>query len=770
VKHVRRWRTAVTAGTATLLVVGGSVVAAVSASASVGPGNVRAAIAGSQTSLASSKALLPAAPALPAHITASVYLASSNAAGLTAYAQDVSTPGNALYGHYLSAATSIARYAPSASEAANVEGWARSSGLSVGDVTRGFGAYVQVTGTPAQVEHAFGVKFGSYRVTSKKSVQKFWAPEESASVPTSISGDVLTVSGLDNVSDQMKPDDTLPPPGQNYEVAPYTSDYYGQKTTTGKYGKVYGSNTTIPTVNGKPQPWTNFGYTSDQIRGAYNVTGSRETGKGVTVAIIDAYVPPALKTGPALESDTDSFTRWEVTQRGGNPRLDKPFAKGQYQQVLHPGASGWDDTAADECGASGWYGESTLDVESVHGMAPDAHVVYVGASDCTDTGLGNAIAYVVNTHAASIVTDSWGEPSDTSSLTPAYEYMFKGAATEGIGFFFSSGDDAYEDPNYQDGGSDQVQVDYPTSSPWVTSVGGTSLAIGSRGNYQFSTGWGTILDPLATTSTGAGSWELAPTDTADEILNGGWDGGGGGGVATGYAQPWYQQGIVPTQLATTEVKSTPIVYNTHSKYGDVILGFNESTVTASSPRRVIPDVSALADPSTGTAVGETLYGPDNAKGKAAPLEFRISRIGGTSLASPTFAGIEADAQQAFGRAIGFANPAIYKLDARNGFSQAFHGVTDTVGGAPQYEVRSNYPGTGDNIVYPLNTYLRRLGVDGFNGVLDVPATPATKTSPKLPAFQLKLDDLLSATPGYNDSTGVGSPDLYIQAFKNHHRF
>jgi len=215
VKHATRLRAAAVAGAASLIAIGGSVaVTAASASASVGPDNVRAAVADSQTSLATAKALQSAAPALPARITANVYLAGRNASGLTAYAQAVSTPGTAQYGHYETAAQAIASYAPSASEAATVKSWARSSGLSVGQATTGFGAYVQVTGTPAQVEHAFSVKFGSYKVTSKKTTQKFWAPEQSASVPATISGDVLAISGLDSASHQMTPADTLPPPGQ----------------------------------------------------------------------------------------------------------------------------------------------------------------------------------------------------------------------------------------------------------------------------------------------------------------------------------------------------------------------------------------------------------------------------------------------------------------------------------------------------------------------------------------------------------------------------
>ena len=83
--------------------------------------------------------------------------------------------------------------------------------------------------------------------------------------------------------------------------------------------------------------------------------------------------------------------------------------------------------------------------------------------------------------------------------------------------------------------------------------------------------------------------------------------------------------------------------------------------------RVVPDVSALADPSTGMLVGQTTLQPN---GKT--YAFSLSRIGGTSVSCPIFAGIEADAQQAAGHPLGFANPAIYR---RYG-TTAFHDVTD----------------------------------------------------------------------------------------------
>jgi subtilase family serine protease len=766
-KNLRRLRVYGVVGAASLLAVGVSIAASAggSASASVNPNNVRATLAGTQTGLATAKALQKAAPALPARITADVYLADRDAAALTAYAKAVSTPGTAQYHHYLTAAQAKTLFAPAAAEAQSVEGWATGNGLSVGAATSGFGAYVQVTGTASAIAHAFGVKFGSYKAGAKKHAQKFWAPEEAASVPASIRGDVLTVTGLDSAKHQATPGEALPPPPQNYFVAPWSSAYYAQKVASGPFGTVAGTTTKIPAVNGQAQPWTNTGYTPAQVRGAYNVAKSGETGKGVTVAVIDAYTPATLK------SDASEYAQWAAGQPGGNPALDKPFAHGQFTEVQHPGATTYDDTSAAECGAAGWYGESTLDVESVHGMAPDANVTYIGATDCTDAGLGDALAYVVNNHAASIVTDSWGEPFDDSSLVSVYDQMFQAGAAEGIGFFFSSGDSGYEDPNYEDP-TDQVEVDYPDSSPWVTSVGGTSLAIGKQDNYEGETSWGTFLNTLSVSSKGKSSWTFAPTDTRDELLNGLYDGSSGGGVSTAYAQPWYQKNVVPTKLAETEVTSTPVNFNTGTTtFGTVTLAFNESLTRASSPMRVTPDVSALADPSTGVAVGETLFGPDNAQGVPGPEKFYLSRIGGTSVASPIFAGIEADAQQAAGQPIGFANPAIYGLDARS--SGAFHNITDNPGGATFYEVRSNYTDPM-NETLPLVTFLRTLGADGFTGRnVTFPAIPAGALgagSPALPSVTVNLESRLAANGGYSDVTGVGSPDNYIRDFGSHGGF
>jgi subtilase family serine protease len=650
---------------------GSVLVAGLLAATAAAQPTTRIPIAGTHPAWATTSARM-AAQVPSGTVTASVYLAGQDQAGLAAYAAAVSAPGNALYGHYLSAAQVKARFAPTQAEATAVEGWLTGAGLTVTKVTNGIGAYVQVQGSVQQAAKAFGVTFGTFRGPDKRTDR---APQQAASAPAGIAADVLTVSGLDTATHFMKPSDTLPPPGPNYWVAPPCSQYYGQAYAV-----------LDPSAYGHTQPYTNCGYTPRQIRGAYHVTGSGMSGKGQTVAIVDAYASPTMQT------DANQYAK-----ATGDPQ----FRPGQYTENL---SSTWLYTAPNQCNASGWYGEESLDVESVHGMAPNANVTYVGAASCTDQDLGSALALIVDNHLASIVTNSWGEPADTATLTSVFDEIFQAGAAEGIGFFFSSGDSGYESPA-QDPGSDQIQVDWPTSSPYVTSVGGTSLAIGRSNNYQFETSWGTLIDPLAPRGH---SWSYTPPGPYPAS----YDGSGGGGVSTSYAQPSYQAGVVPNSLALSE----------------------PGGVTAASPMRVVPDVSALADPSTGFLVGETGLQPDGTT-----YAFSLSRIGGTSLATPVFAGIEADAQQAAGHPLGFANPVIYQ---RYGTS-AYHDVTDHPFG-PGYlaEVRNNYtdPYTKTG---PLVTFLRTLGVNGEGAA----ALPAVK--------------------GYDDATGVGSPEYYIQSFSGH---
>jgi subtilase family serine protease len=631
VPHVTRGlRAALIAAAAATLGVG-----ILTSAAAAQPSTAREGIAGTHPAWATASARVSGQPVTTGTVTARVYLAGQDPAGLAAYAMAASTPGNALYGHYLSPAQVMARYGPTQAQVSAVTSWLSGSGLSVTKVEDEMGGYVAVQGSVRAAAKAFGVTFGTFRGPDRKADR---APEQAASAPASVASAVLTVTGLDTATHDMTPADTLPPPGPNYWVAPPCSTYYGQKIAFNE-----------PSAYGAKQPWTNCGYTPRQIRGAYGVSQSGMTGKGVTVAVVDAYA------SPTMASDANQYA---------NVTGDKPFGPSQYTQDL---AATFTDTGADECDAPGWYGEEALDVESVHGMAPDANVVYVGAASCTDQDLGDALALIVADHLASIVTDSWGEPADQSSEIPVYDEIFQAGAAEGIGFFFSSGDSGYESPA-EDPGSDMQQTDFPPESPYVTAVGGTSLAIGRSSNYEWETSWGTLLDPLAANGR---SWQSTPPGQYPL----GYDGSSGGGVSYDFTQPNYQAGVVPNSLATKLPNGS----------------------TSPTPMRVVPDVSALADPSTGILVGQTTLQPNGTS-----FAFSLSRIGGTSVSCPVFAGIEADAQQKAGHPLGFANPVIYQ----------------------------------------------RYGTSAFRDVTDHPFGPAA----------------LPAVKGYDDATGVGSPARYIQSF------
>jgi subtilase family serine protease len=655
---------AVAAGAMTL----GSLAATTAAQAA----NTRRAIAHTHPTWAVPAKRLSGKAVTSGTVHAQVYLAPNNASQLAGDVAAVSDPKSGSYRQFWSAAKIKATFAPTASEVTAVRSWLTSAGLTVTKVNASApaGAYIAVSGSVAAASKAFGVTFGSYRVPGGQTAR---APESAATAPASVASDIIAVSGLDTAKSAIKPQ--LPPPGPNYWVAGPCSSYYTQKIAAGE-----------PSAYGKHWPWNVCGYTPNQVRGAYGVNSSGETGKGQTVAIIDAY------NSPTMLGDAKKFS----TVVG-----DKPFRQGQYQSFqVQP----YTLAGASQCDAAGWYGEQTLDVESVHGMAPDANVRYVAAGSCEDSDLLAALGAVVTNNLASIVSNSWGEPAADATLAYAYDYTFELGALEGIGFFFSSGDNGYEGPGEDPGVSTVDQADYPTSSPYVTSVGGTSLAIGQHNSYQWETSWGTMIVPLAKNGK---KWASTPPGPYPAS----YDGSSGGGVSTVYPQPAYQAGVVPDSLATD------------------IPG---ATTPSSTPMRVVPDVSALGDPSTGIAVGQTTLQPN---GKT--YRFSLSRIGGTSVACPTFAGIQADAQQAAGGRIGFANYAIYQ---RYGTS-AYHDVTDTpLGPGHLAQVRNNYtnPYTRKG---PLITYLRTLGIDGEGS------------------------DALPAVAGYDDSTGVGSPNQYIQSYK-----
>ncbi|TPQ21911.1 S53 family peptidase [Streptomyces sporangiiformans] len=579
-------------------------------------------------------------------VSARVYLAGRDATGLAAYAKAVSDPESASYGKYLSAGQAQARFGATRAQVAAVTAWLKSAGLKVTGTAR---HYVSVTGDVASAEKAFGTQLHNYTKGSKT----YRAPASAASAPADLNGAVLTVTGLDNAPHKASHRDQLPPPDAVFRNSGPFSSYYGSNTAS-----------TLPDAYGTKIPYAVEGYTGKQLRAAYGA-GTR-TGRGVRVAITDAYASPTI----AFDAATYAKKHGDAAYRGG-----------QLRQVL-PGKY----TKTKECGAAGWYGEETLDVEAVHAVAPAADITYVGASSCYDDDLLDSLGKIVDGHLADIVSNSWGdiEANQTPDLAAAYDQVFQLGAVEGIGFYFSSGDNGDEVAT-----TGTKQVDTPANSAWVTAVGGTSLAVGKDDTYLWETGWGT---EKATLSADGKSWTDFP---------GAFTSGAGGGTSRTVSQPFYQKGVVPDGLAEAG---------------------------GATPMRTVPDIAAIADPNTGFKVGQTQTFPDGSQ------QYSEYRIGGTSLAAPVIAGVQALAQEARGgKPIGFANPAIY---GKYG-SRAYHDVTDNPTGSGLAVARVDFVNSFD-ASEGLTTSVRSLGKDSS----------------------------LKAVRGYDDVTGVGTPASgYVQSYR-----
>lgn len=186
------------------------------------------------------------------------------------------------------------------------------------------------------------------------------------------------------------------------------------------------------------------------ILSVYGFSNSPTAGAGQTIAIVDAY------DDPKIESDLGVFST-----HYGLPACTT--ANGCFKKVNQNGSSTTFPKAN-----SGWALEISLDVEWAHAIAPGAMILLVEANSNSFTNLLAAEDYA-RTH-AQYVSNSWGgsEFSGEASYDPHF-------VQSGVSFFVSSGDAG-------------TPAEYPSASPNVISVGGTTLNF-SAGSFSSETGW-----------------------------------------------------------------------------------------------------------------------------------------------------------------------------------------------------------------------------------------------------------------------------------------
>lgn len=358
--------------------------------------------------------------------------------------------------------------------------------------------------------------------------------------------------------------------------------------------------------------WQISCYTPTQYRQAYNLNPlyrAGVTGKGRTIVIVDSF------GSPTIQHDLDVYsarfgmksTHVDVVKWGTVPHFD-------------PANPAHID----------WAGETTLDVEMAHAVAPDAHIVLVetGANQNGDgtTGLRemmDAEKSLIDRGVGDVISQSFGATENTFpgfrsgdfSSIQNLRYAFKDAARHGVTVLAASGDGGATNTTASGKANYPYRVNaWPSSDPLAVSVGGTQLHLDAKGD------------------------RIAP----DSVYND--DGASGGGLSHVFARPSYQNGV-------------------EQVVGD---------------RRGTPDVSMSAALNGGAWVYSS-YDP--------------KRVGwdvyvGTSEASPLFAGIVALADQVAGHRLGDIHQALYSLfaqssrnpstgivDVKDGTNNSYAGVT-----------------------------------------------------------------------------------------------
>ena len=482
---------------------------------------------------------------------------------------------------------------------------------------------------------------------------------------------------------------------------------------------------------------------SGAVVNAISYGGIAGDGTGQTIAIVDAY------DDPNAASDLSTFsTNYGLPQfnTSGDPTFTKLNETGG---TTLPSA---DPSGKLNGSNSDWELEESLDIEWAHAMAPMANIILFEASSTSDTDLYTAAQTAAKTPGVVDVSMSFsgaefsGETSDDSyfstpsghlggaisapvystglveagnivtftaanTFTAGESVTIAGAAPAGFnGTYVIAGATAssftYTDPTSGLGtattqataaidlaggvtflaatgdtgayasGTTTITPQYPASSPNVMAVGGTVLTVNqsTAGEYSY----------YSETSWGNGASSGIPAD-----------GGGGGGGISGVtninpaeSQPSYQAGVVSSTYST-------------------------DAGTFTTPHRTYPDVSADADGSV------LVYDSYSTVGN-------LWSVGGTSLATPLWAGMIAVADQ--GRAITGAGslygatqtlPQLYSLAAGNSYTDYFNDVNsgNAIGTttAPSYS-----PSAGYDAAYNLAT---GLGSPKAAALISMLATP-----------------------------------------------
>ena len=346
-------------------------------------------------------------------------------------------------------------------------------------------------------------------------------------------------------------------------------------------------------------------YIPQQVEAAYNLAPLYRrgiTGKGQTIVIVDSF------GSPTIGHDLTLFDQQFHLPAPPSFKIIAPAGK----------IPAWNP---DDPDMTGWGGETTLDVEYAHTIAPGASILLVETPVSETEGVQGfpqiveAEDFVVAHHLGDVISQSFSATEQTFGSTPAQDlatinadhlrgaYVAAADQKHGPTVLAASGDSGVADVEL-DGTTYYTHkvTSWPDSDPLVTGVGGTEIKPGA-GHRSYQVAWNDTFDPKL----GGGTVPYAS----------------GGGLSVLFTRPAYQDGV----------------------------------------KSVVGAVRGVPDISMNGACSSPVFTYQSFKQEGTPAGWYPSC--GTSEATPEFAGIVALADQVAGHALGVINPTLYRLSARH---------------------------------------------------------------------------------------------------------
>ncbi len=481
--------------------------------------------------------------------------------GLQRWANAVNTPGSPYFGQYESIAQLASRFGASAAAKNRVVGYLRAAGARNVRVDP-TGLFVAAQMSAARAERLFATPLAQFASVQEG---RYVAPTESVRLPLALKASVTEVLGLDT-----KPVFKAPALARLPRGARRVAHAAAQPTSA--YPHATG------TPSGCPGAINTDGFTPNQYLTAYGFgslygAGLRGQGERVALIEIDGF----------RDSDINTFAHCFGV---GVPQINT-FGFG-INRALPPG------------------GEATLDVELMDAAAPGLKAIDVYESTPDVARSLEAMTAPLHNpgHKPQVISASLGQCERNvvgdigASGIDAIQNSLAMAAASGVSFLAASGDSGSADcPGPGRLPLHQLGVNYPASSTFATSVGGTQLYLTAANTLSRQVVWNDT--------------SVAPTSA------------GGGGVSAGFRRPSFQNGVV------------------------------------SSKWRAVPDVSMLADIAPGMAIFCTAQ--DCLADGSPPWQAVGGTSAATPMLGAGFALVDQDLRGHRRQDLGFADPLLYEI-------------------------------------------------------------------------------------------------------------